>query len=84
MWAPGEGDGFNLSLKHKRNALSFLSLIPVSDGVSICDRLEMKGIKSKGVASDLINGESLMRFVKQCRSRSLGVQSRLSNLGLRG
>lgn len=25
-----------------------------------------------------------MPFVKQCRSRSLGVQSRLSNLGLRG
>uniref|UniRef100_A0A8D0DB85 Ets2 repressor factor like 1 n=1 Tax=Sander lucioperca TaxID=283035 RepID=A0A8D0DB85_SANLU len=40
-------------------------------------------IESKGVASDQINGGSLMRFVKQRRSRSLGVQSRLSNLGLR-
>lgn len=79
-----EGNGFNLSLKHKSNALSFLSLIPVSDGICICDRLEMKDIESKGVVSDQINGESLMRFVKQCRSRSLGVQSRLSKLGLQG
>lgn len=45
---------------------------------------KMKEIESKGVASDQINGGSLMRFVKQRRSRSLGVQSRLSNLGLRG
>lgn len=41
-------------------------------------------MESKGVASDQINGGSLMRFVKQHRSRSLGVQSRLSNLGLQG
>lgn len=78
------GRRFNLSLKHKRNALSSRSLIPVSNGVSICDRLKMKEMESKGVASDQINGESLMRFVKQCRSRSWGVQSRLSKLGLRG
>lgn len=78
-----EGGGFNLSLKQKKT-LSPPSLIPVSDGVSICHRLKMKEIESKGVASDQINGGSLMRFVKQHRSRSLGVQSRLSNLGLRG
>ena len=41
-------------------------------------------MESNGVASDQINGGSLMRFVKQRRSRSLGVQSRLSNLELWG
>lgn len=78
-----EGDGFNLSLKQKKT-LSPPSLIPASDGVSICHRLKMKEIESKGVALDQINGGSLMRFVKQRRSHSLGVQSRLSNLGLWG
>ena len=77
------GCGFNLSLKQKKT-LSPPSLIPVSDGVSICHRLKMKEIESKGVASDQINGGSLMRFVKQRRSRSMGVHSRLSNLGLWG
>lgn len=76
-----EGDGFNLPLKQKKT-LSPLSLIPVSDGISMCHRLKMKETESKGVASDQINGGSLMRFVKQRGSRNLGVQSRLSNLGL--
>lgn len=84
LWRrPWRGDGFNLPLKQKKT-LSPLSLIPVSYGVSICHRLKMKEIESKGVASDQINGGSLMRFVKQRRSRSLGVQSHLSNLGLQG
>lgn len=78
-----KGVGFNLSLKQKQT-LSSLALIPISDGISICHRLKMREIESKGVASDQINGGSLMRFVKQRRSCSLGVQSRLSNLGLRG
>lgn len=78
-----QGDGFNSPLKQKK-MLSPPSLIPVSDGVSICHRLKMKEMESKEVASDQINGGSLMRFVKQRRSRGLEVQSRLSNLVLRG
>lgn len=50
----------------------------------MCHRLKNERSGKQRVASDQINAGSLMRFVKQRRSHSLGLQSRLSNLELRG
>lgn len=71
-----------MSLKQKKTLSPSVSHPSPTAAASFCHRLRMKEMESEGVASDQINGGSLMRFAKQRRSRGSGLRSRLSNLGV--